>query len=179
VAESLGVERHIVTRLDLGSVGGSALTDDLPVPKDRSDEEIGGGIPVTYVPARNTVFLSIALAGRRRSRLTTSSSASTPSTTAATRTADPSTSRPSQRMADLATKTGVEGRPITFHAPLLHLRKEEIVRRGLELGVNFRLTRSCYDPTTSGEACGACDSCRLRLRAFEACGVPDPAPYRP
>jgi 7-cyano-7-deazaguanine synthase len=82
-------------------------------------------------------------------------------------------------MADLATKTGVEGRPITFHAPLLHLRKEEIVRRGLELGVNFRLTRSCYDPTTSGEACGACDSCRLRLRAFEACGVPDPAPYRP
>ena len=179
VAASHGVVRHVVTTIDLRVFGGSALTGDLPVPKDRPEEEMARRIPVTYVPARNTIFLSFAIAwaevlGARDLFL---------GVNALDYSGYPDC-RPEylaafQRMADLATRAGVEdGRPTTIHAPLLEIGKADIVRRGLDLGVELGLTRSCYDPDPAGRACGCCDSCRLRLRAFADCGTRDPAPYR-
>jgi 7-cyano-7-deazaguanine synthase len=179
VAASLGVRKHVVTTIDLRLFGGSALTDDLPVPKDRSEDSMGEEIPITYVPARNTIFLSFAIAwaevlGARDVFLGVNALdySGYPD-------CRPEYLEAFQRMASLATRAGVEGGGgTTIHAPLLSMRKVEIVRRGLELGVDLALTRSCYDPGPGDEACGRCDSCILRLRAFAECGTPDPAPYR-
>ncbi len=178
VAEAAGVAEHVITRIDLRTFGGSALTSDLSVPKGRSAEEMDTGIPVTYVPARNTIFLSFALAWAEVLESTDIYIGINALDYSGYPDCRPAYLRAFQKMADLATKAGVEGRTrTTIHAPLLELRKQDIIRRGLALGVDYGLTRSCYDPAEDGAACGRCDSCQLRLRAFEACGTPDPAPY--
>jgi 7-cyano-7-deazaguanine synthase len=173
------VEHHVVTDLDLRVFGGSALTDDLPVPKDRDLDAMHGGIPSTYVPARNTIFLSLALAWAE----TLDAGDIFLGVNALDYSGYPDC-RPEyleafQRMATLATRRGVErGRGITIHAPLLRLTKREIIELGLGLGVDYAATISCYDPAPGGEACGRCDACQLRLRGFAEAGVRDPAPYR-
>jgi 7-cyano-7-deazaguanine synthase len=177
VAEHLGAARHVIVDVDLRRFGGSALTDDVDVPKDRSADEIGHGIPVTYVPARNTIFLSHALAwaevlGAHAIHL---------GVNALDYSGYPDC-RPDyiaafERMANLATRAGVEGEPITIHTPLICSSKAEIIARGLALGVDFSLTWSCYDPAPGAVACGRCDSCQLRLNGFAAAGMADPVSY--
>jgi 7-cyano-7-deazaguanine synthase len=180
IARAAGVAGHVVAKIDLRVFGGSALTADIDVPKDRSESEMGGGIPITYVPARNTIFLSFALAYAE----TLEASDIFVGVNALDYSGYPDC-RPEyieafERMANLATKAGVEGtQRLTIHAPLMQLTKEGIIRRGLELGVDYALTQSCYDPDAQGRACGGCDACTLRLRGFAAVGVPDPAPYAP
>jgi 7-cyano-7-deazaguanine synthase len=178
VAAAIGVQRHVVVDIDLRQFGGSALTDNLPVPKTRSLDEIGQGIPITYVPARNTIFLSYALALAEVS----GSSDIFVGVNALDYSGYPDC-RPEyiaafQQMANLATKAGVEGKSMTIHTPLIALTKADIIRRGQELGVDFALTLSCYDPTRDGIACGQCDACLLRLRGFAEVGIKDPAYYR-
>ena len=178
VAERMGVARHVVVEIDLRVFGGSALTGDLEVPKHRPAESMAEGIPVTYVPARNTIFLSYALAwaevlGARDIFI---------GVNALDYSGYPDC-RPEyiaafEAMANLATRAGVEGERLTVRAPLIHLTKAEIVRLGLELGVDYALTSTCYDPSPSGEACGACDACQLRLKGFQEAGVADPVPYQ-
>ena len=178
VAEAVGVTRHVEQWLDLRAFGGSALTDDIDVPKDRDEAMMGEGIPVTYVPARNTVFLSLALAwaealgafdlfvgvncvdysGYPDCRL--------------------EYLRAFETLANLATKAGVEGTgKFVVHAPFLTSTKDQIIARGMALGVDYGLTHSCYDPTPGGLACGRCDSCVLRLAAFAKLGMTDPVGY--
>jgi 7-cyano-7-deazaguanine synthase len=179
VAKGMAVAHHIVCDIDLRVFGGSALTADIAVPKDRDDGEMGTGIPITYVPARNTVFLSFALAWAE----VLGSSDVFVGVNALDYSGYPDC-RPEyveafERMANLATKAGVEGRQnLKIHAPLMHLSKEGIIRRGLELGVDYAHTHSCYDPDAEGRACGHCDSCQLRLRGFHAVGMSDPGAYQ-
>jgi 7-cyano-7-deazaguanine synthase len=179
VGRRLGVRDHVVIAVDLRAFGGSALTSDIAVPKHRSVDEIGPNIPVTYVPARNTIFLSFALAWAE----VLGSHDIFLGVNALDYSGYPDC-RPEyieayQRMADLATRAGVEGgRPLTIHTPLIRLTKAEIIRRGLTLGVDYGLTFSCYDPSPAGVACGACDSCLLRLKGFSANGIADPIAYR-
>lgn len=175
VARALGITDHVVTQVDLAAFGGSALTDAaIAVPHDRSDAEIGRGIPVTYVPARNTVFLSLALAMAE----TRSADAIVLGINAVDYSGYPDC-RPEYldafaRMATLATRAGVEGRPLEFLAPLVDLTKEAIIRLGLALGLDHGLTTSCYDPAPGGRPCGGCDSCRIRAAGFAAAGAADP-----
>ena len=174
VAQSLGVRQHLVIPIDLRAFGGSALTADIAVPKDGETT----GIPVTYVPARNTVFLSFALAWAE----VLSSSDIFIGVNAIDYSGYPDC-RPEfiaafQRMANLATKAGVEGRThLKIHTPLIRLSKREIIELARELRVDLRLTHSCYDPDTAGRACGRCDSCRLRLKGFAEAGLRDPLDY--
>ena len=175
VARALGAASHAVVRIDLRAIGGSALTGDLEVPKDRA--RIGEGIPATYVPARNTVFLSFALAlaeVRGAEDIFIGANALDYSGYPDCR---PEYIAAFERMARLATKAGVEGRPLSIRAPLIGMRKREIIQRGLELGVDFGLTHSCYDPDPEGRACGRCDACLRRRRGFDEAGVRDPLPY--
>lgn len=175
VAAALGAREHVVLDVDLRAVGGSALTADMPVP--RNGPAPPGAIPSTYVPARNTVFLALALAlaeARGAQEIYIGVNAVDYSGYPDCR---PEFIAAFERLAALATRAGVEGRPIHIRAPLLHLPKHEIIRRGLALGVDYGLTRSCYDPDPAGRGCGECDSCRLRLAAFAQLGLPDPAPY--
>lgn len=177
VAAAGGACEHLIVDLDLRVFGGSALTADIDVPKDRDPTAAGDEIPITYVPARNTIFLSYALAlaeVRESADIFIGVNAVDYSGYPDCR---PEYVAAFERMAGLATRAGVEGKPVQIHAPLLHMTKEQIIRRGLELGVDYGLTRSCYDPDASGRACGRCDSCRLRLAAFKRVGFPDPAPY--
>ena len=177
VASVLGAERHIILPLDLSAFGGSALTDDIAVPKDGVGTEEGGGIPVTYVPARNTIFLSLALgwaeaAGARDLFI---------GVNALDYSGYPDC-RPEfiaafEGLAEIATKAGVEGQRFTIHAPLQHMTKADIVREGQRLGVDMGLSWSCYDPAPGGVHCGTCDSCRLRSKGFEDAGIPDPTVY--
>jgi len=175
IAGRHGARRHVVIDFDLRTFGGSALTGDLPVPKDRSADEIGHGIPVTYVPARNTIFLSFALAWAE----TLGSADIFIGVNALDYSGYPDC-RPQyieafQRMANLATRAGVEGgRPLTIHAPLIRMTKAQIIREGLRLGVDYALTSSCYDPGTEGRPCGRCDACLLRARGFAEAGAADP-----
>jgi 7-cyano-7-deazaguanine synthase len=177
VAKALGAKEHRAVKIDSRIFGGSALTDSVDVPKGRSEKEIASGVPITYVPARNTIFLSCALAWTEvlgasdifiginaldysgypdcRSEFITAF----------------------ENLANLATKSGVEGQRFRIHAPLISLSKAEIIRRGTELGVDFSLTHSCYDPTADGRACGRCDSCQIRLKGFHAAGLQDPIAY--
>jgi 7-cyano-7-deazaguanine synthase len=178
VAARTGVADQVVVDLDLRRFGGSALTADLEVPKDRSEEEIGRGIPATYVPARNTIFLAYALAyaevlGARDVFLGVNhlDASGYPD-------CRPEYVEAFQRLASLATKAGVEGRGVTIHAPLIAMTKAEIVRTGLALGVDYGATTSCYDPAEDGGACGRCDACQLRRKGFAEAGVPDPTRYR-
>jgi len=175
VAKAQGVARHEILDLDLRRFGGSALTSDLAVPKDRSPTEMADGIPVTYVPARNTIFLSFALAWAEvlgAADIFVGVNALDYSGYPDCR---PEYLAAFQTMADLATKAGVEGvQRLKIHAPLIAMSKAEIVRTGLALGVNYALTSSCYDPSPAGEACGRCDACVLRLKGFAEAGVRDP-----
>lgn len=178
VAERAGVARHVITEIDLRVFGGSALTSDVPVPKGRLVEEMASGIPITYVPARNTVFLAFALAFAE----TVSAFDIYIGVNALDYSGYPDC-RPEfidafERLANLATRAGVEGTArMQIRAPLLRLTKSEIIQLGLTLGVDYGLTRSCYDPLDDGISCGECDSCQLRLRGFATVGLQDPAPY--
>lgn len=174
VTKSLGAEVHEVMSLDIGWMGGSALTDpSIDVP-----DKPGSGIPVTYVPARNTVFLSVALGWAETlgaQHIFIGANAVDYSGYPDCR---PVFIRAFEQLANVATKAGVEGRPFHIHAPLIQLSKAEIIRRGTALGINFALTLSCYDPGPEGEACGVCESCRLRAQGFRDAGVEDPTRYR-
>jgi len=178
VARALGVAEHRVVEVDLRAFGGSALTSDMAVPKGRNPAEMSEGIPVTYVPARNTIFLSFALAFAE----VLPSQDIFIGVNALDYSGYPDC-RPEfisafEQMANLATKAGVEGRQrLRIHAPLISLSKAEIIRRGLELGVDFGLTSSCYDPSSNGNPCGMCDSCLLRQKGFRENGISDPLPY--
>ncbi len=179
VARAGGANEHRIASIDLRAFGGSALTADIDVPKGRSPEEMGSGIPITYVPARNTIFLSYALAWAE----VLGSSDIFIGVNALDYSGYPDC-RPEfiaafERMANLATKAGVEGRQaLTIHAPLISLTKAEIIRKGLELGVDYSLTSSCYDPSPTGQPCGGCDSCVLRQKGFRENGLVDPLQYR-
>jgi 7-cyano-7-deazaguanine synthase len=179
IAKRAEVGRHIIQPIDLRSIGGSALTADIAVPKGRGREEIGAGIPVTYVPARNTIFLSFALAWAEMLEATDIFIGVNALDYSGYPDCRPEYIEAFEAMANLATKAGVEGPArLVIHTPLIELTKAGIIRKGLDLGVDFALTRSCYDPSPDGAACGECDSCVLRLRGFAEAGARDPAPYR-
>jgi 7-cyano-7-deazaguanine synthase len=181
VAASLGVVEHRQIDIDLRAFGGSALTDDaIAVPKDRSDEELGGTeIPVTYVPARNTIFLSYALGFAEVIGSVDIFVGVNALDYSGYPDCRPEFIAAFQAMGRLATRAGVEGGALTIHAPLIAMTKAEIIRTGVDLGVDYALTLSCYDPTPAGEACGGCDSCVLRRKGFAEAGVPDPTRYAP
>ncbi len=178
VARALGAATHRVEDVDLRSLGGSALTADLPVPKDRSGGEIGHGIPPTYVPARNTLFLAYALAWAEVIPARDIFLGVNALDYSGYPDCRPEFLAAFERVANLGTRLGVEEGSFRIHAPLLHLTKAEIITRGRDLGVDFGLTRTCYDPDAAGAACGRCDACALRLRAFAQLGLTDPAPYQ-
>ena len=174
VAQQAGVAQHVIVDFDLRQFGGSALTSTIDVPKGRSVREMGEGIPLTYVPARNTIFLSFALAWAE----TLSASDIFIGVNSLDYSGYPDC-RPEyieayERMANLATKAGVEGtQRLKIHTPLIHRSKAQIIRRGLDLGVDYSITSSCYDPGPEGQPCGSCDSCLLRAKGFEEVGQPD------
>jgi len=177
VAKSLGAREHRTVKIDNQIFGGSALTNDVDVPKSRSEEEIGSGIPATYVPARNTIFLAHALAWAE----TIGAGHIFIGANAIDYSGYPDC-RPEfialfEMLANVGTKAGAEGARIQIHAPLIKLSKAEIIRKGVELQVDLSLTHSCYDPRPDGRACGECDSCQLRLKGFREAGVTDPIKY--
>ena len=178
IAARADVESHVIAEINLRAFGGSALTADIDVPKGRSLDEMGSGIPVTYVPARNTIFLSFALAlaeVRESSDIFIGVNALDYSGYPDCR---PEYIEAFERMANLATRTSIEGRTsMRIHTPLIELTKGEIVARGLSLGVDYSLTSTCYDPSAEGLACGSCDACLLRLKGFAEIGMGDPARY--
>jgi 7-cyano-7-deazaguanine synthase len=179
VARQQQVKRHVTVDIDLRTFGGSALTSELAVPKHSSADAIGTGIPITYVPARNTIFLSFALAYAETLGAVDIFIGVNALDYSGYPDCRPEYIAAFERMANLATKAGVEGAaPLKIHAPLMHLTKSQIIQRGLTLGVDYSLTRSCYDPTPQGLACGACDSCLLRLRGFAEIGATDPIAYQ-
>ena len=179
VAERLGIRRHVVLDIDLRAFGGSALTGDLDVPKDTPIDEIGQRIPSTYVPARNTIFLAFAVGWSEvlgASDIFLGANALDYSGYPDCRT---EFVQSFQTMANLATRAGVEGgQRFTIHTPLITLSKREIVEQGVALGVDYGITRTCYDPSPDGAACGRCDACLLRLKGFREAGLEDPAPYQ-
>jgi 7-cyano-7-deazaguanine synthase len=178
IATTLGVTKHVVLDLDLRAFGGSALTDDIPVPKDRSDAEIGDGIPVTYVPARNTVFLSLALAWAEALDARAIFIGVNALDFSGYPDCRPAFIDAFQQVAGLGTKVGAEQDvPIEIRTPLISLSKAEIIRRGMALGVDYALTVSCYDPADDGSACGHCDACLLRKKGFAEAGIPDLTRY--
>lgn len=180
VAAAGGSEDHLVVRVDLRAIGGSALTDDgIDVPRHERVEEIGGGIPVTYVPARNLIFLSLALAKAEAVGAAAISLGVNAIDYSGYPDCRPAFVESFRRTAGLATRVGVEERPVEIRTPLVEMTKPEIIRRGADLGVDYGLTHSCYAPDDLGRACGRCDSCLLRRAGFERAGVPDPTRYAP
>jgi 7-cyano-7-deazaguanine synthase len=179
VAHALRVSRHEIVEFDLRRFGGSALTDEIAVPKDRTPSELATGIPVTYVPARNTIFLSFSLAWAEVVGAADIFIGVTALDYSGYPDCRPEYVAAFQTMADLATRAGVEGgQRLRIHTPLIALSKREIILTGLSLGLDYALTTSCYDPAPAGEACGRCDACLLRLKGFAEAGVPDPIRYR-
>ena len=177
IAKSLGAKRHLIVKIDKQIFGGSALTDDVDVPKSRSDAEISRGIPVTYVPARNTIFLAHALGWAE----TIGAGHIFIGANAIDYSGYPDC-RPEfimlfETLANVATKAGVEGARLQIHAPLIKMSKADIVRKAVELDVDLSLTHSCYDPLPDGRACGQCDSCQLRQKGFREAGAKDPIQY--
>ena len=178
VGNALGATRHLEIHAELGAFGGSTLVGDGEIPKDRGDDEISHGIPSTYVPARNTVLLSLALAWAETLGAFDLFVGVNCVDYSGYPDCRPEYLRAFETLANLATKVGVEGTgQFTVHAPLLRLTKEEIITRGRELGVDYALTHSCYDPSANGLSCGRCDSCTIRLAAFAKLGLEDPAAY--
>lgn len=178
VADAIGVAEHLVINVDIEQISGSSLTDDIDVPKDRDEISMSREIPVTYVPARNTIFLSYALAWAEvleSSDIFIGVNAIDYSGYPDCR---PEYTEAFERMANLATKAGVEGiTKIRIRTPLIHLTKAQIIKKGVELGIDYSLTHSCYDPGPQGLACGRCDSCFLRKKGFKEAGVTDPTRY--
>lgn len=178
VISFLGIDHHVVIDFDLRSIGGSALTDNIAVPKDRNAQQISQGIPSTYVPARNTIFLSFALALAERIEAQDIFFGANQLDYSGYPDCREEYIRAFEQMANLATKAGIEGTSkICIHAPLLHMSKAAIIRKGHALGVDYSLTWSCYDPQADERACGHCDSCQLRLKGFAEAGLPDPIDY--
>ena len=178
IAEACNLTDHIITEIDLRAFGGSALTDDIDVPKDRSESTMSGSIPVTYVPARNTIFLSFALAWAEVLQSNDIFLGVNSMDYSGYPDCRPEYIQSFQAMANLATKAGVDGaQSITIHTPLISMTKGEIISKGLALGVDYSLTHSCYDPDKAGNACGRCDSCRIRLKGFQEAGTADPINY--
>ena len=171
VAAALGVQRHLELSVDLSRIGGSALTSNIDVPKDRA---IDDRIPVTYVPARNTVLLSLALAWAEALGITDIGIGANALDYSGYPDCRPEYMQAFEAMANLATKAGVEGARFLIHAPLMQMGKAEIIRRGLSLGLDYSLTHSCYDPLENGQPCGRCDSCVLRAKGFAEAGIEDP-----
>jgi 7-cyano-7-deazaguanine synthase len=175
IAKSFNAKEHIIVDIDLRQFGGSALTDDIDVPKDRSEDQMGTGIPITYVPARNTIFLSYALAWAevldcRHIHLGVNvlDYSGYPD-------CRPEYIESFEKMANLATKASVEGEEkLSIHTPLINLTKAEIIQKGIQLNVDYSLTSSCYDPSPEGEPCSQCDSCQLRVKGFSEVGIDDP-----
>jgi 7-cyano-7-deazaguanine synthase len=174
VARSMGVSEHLIARVNLNEIGASALTANIEVPKDRSAAEIDSRIPVTYVPARNTVFLSLALAWAEAIDSRDIFIGVNALDYSGYPDCRPEYIEAFTRVANLGTKAGVEGKDFRIHTPLISLTKGQIVTEGLKLGVDFSLTHSCYDPDTNGKPCRRCDSCLLRLKGFEEAGIKDP-----
>lgn len=178
VAARIGVAQHVIVDIDLRLFGGSALTDEIAVPKGRSLEEMGQGIPITYVPARNTIFLSFALAWAEVLEANDIFIGVNVLDYSGYPDCRPEYIHAYEQMANLATKAGVEGRQrLTIHTPLIAMNKAQIIQQGLQLGVDYSLTLSCYDPSPAGEACGHCDACLLRLKGFAESGRRDPVAY--
>jgi len=177
-AAALGARQHLVIRIDLGKIGGSALTDEIAVPHGRSEEQLASGIPVTYVPARNTIFLSYALAWAEVLEAADIFIGVNAVDYSGYPDCRPEYIRAFEAMANLAIKAAVEGKlKISIRTPLIRMTKAEIIRTGTELGVDYRLTHSCYDPDARGRACGDCDSCLLRKKGFREAGISDPTVY--
>lgn len=177
VANVTGVKEHLVLNIDLGCMGGSALTDKIDVPKAENLSEISSGVPITYVPARNTVFLSYALAlaeVKKSNDIFLGVNAVDYSGYPDCR---PEYIDAFEKLANLATKAGVEGNKVHIRAPLINMTKAEIIQRGFSLGVDYTITHSCYDPDDSGRACGSCDSCLFRKKGFDDAGIDDPTIY--
>jgi 7-cyano-7-deazaguanine synthase len=178
VAKTLETHDHLILRLDLGKIGGSALTDQIDVPKSTSQEFMKAGIPVTYVPARNTIFLSYALAWAEVLNAFNIYIGVTAIDYSGYPDCRPEYIASFEEMANLATKAGVEGKDrFKIQTPLIRLTKAQIIQKGLALGVDYSLTHSCYDPSSEGLACGKCDSCIYRQKGFQALGLIDPVPY--
>jgi 7-cyano-7-deazaguanine synthase len=179
VAQSLGITHHVVASVDLRAFGGSALTADIEVPKSRTIQEISGDIPVTYVPARNTIFLSMALGWCEVLNAQDIFIGVNAVDYSGYPDCRPEFLEAFERLANLATKAGVEGvSRFQIHAPLLHMTKSQIISAGVAAGVDYSLTHSCYDPTPEGFACGACDSCIIRRNGFLEAGISDPTHYK-
>jgi 7-cyano-7-deazaguanine synthase len=177
VAESLGAKEHRVAKIDLRIFGGSALTDEIAVPKQRSQTEIERGIPITYVPARNTIFLAYALAWAEVIPANDIFLGVNAIDYSGYPDCRPEFIEAFENLANIGTKAGLEGRHLNIHTPLIKLSKADIIRKGVELSVDFSLTHSCYDPTPEGLACGECDSCLLRLKGFREARIKDPIRY--
>ena len=178
IAKAIGAREHLVVNIDLATIGGSALTDSMDVPKGRSEGEMRQGIPPTYVPARNTIFLSYALAWAEV--LGTSDIFIGVNSIDYSGYPDcrPEYIEAFERMANLATKAAIEGKTrLKIRTPLIHMTKAEIIKKGIELGIDYSMTHSCYDPSDEGSACGQCDSCLLRKKGFREAGVQDPTGY--
>ena len=176
VAQTIDVKKHSIVNIDLAQFGGSALTDDIDVPKDRDESDMTD-IPVTYVPARNTVFLSMALAWAETLGTTDIFIGVNALDYSGYPDCRPEFIESFERTANLATKAGVSGNQFKIHTPLIHLTKAEIIRKGIELGVDYGMTTSCYDPQENGDPCGRCDACTLRLKGFKEDGLEDPLNY--
>jgi 7-cyano-7-deazaguanine synthase len=179
VAKAAGAARHTIVAIDLRAIGGSALTANIDVPKDRDQEEMGHGIPVTYVPARNTIFLGLALGFAESVGAFDIFIGANVLDYSGYPDCRPEFMQAFEQMANLATKASVEGRGrFRIHAPLVQMTKAEIIRTGVDLGVDYSLTLSCYDPDQRGRACGRCDSCQLRKKGFAEANVADPTIYQ-
>lgn len=179
IAAAGGVAKHIIVDIDLAMFGGSALTADIEVPKDRDIKDMSSGIPVTYVPARNTIFLSYALAWAEVLPAFDIFIGVNALDYSGYPDCRPEYISAFQKMANLATRSGVEGSStISIRTPLLEMTKSQIIERGRQLGVDYSLTTTCYDPDAAGRACGACDACLLRLKGFENLGLSDPVEYQ-
>lgn len=179
IAAHFGVRDHVIVNIDLRAFGGSALTSDLDVPKNRNASEMSDGIPSTYVPARNTIFLSFALAMAESRGIRDIFIGVNAIDYSGYPDCRPEYIAAFQTMGNLATKASVEGDPFAIHTPLIDLQKADIIKRGLELGIDYAMTCTCYDPDLEGNACGQCDACSLRLKGFAQNGIKDPAAYRP
>ena len=177
IVKHLNLDKHTILTMDLNQIGGSALTDSIDVPKQRSNEQINEGIPITYVPARNTIFLSYALAVAEVEEASSIYIGANSLDYSGYPDCRPEFIEAFEKLANLATKAAVEGSKIQIKAPLIDLSKAEIIKRGTELGLDYSLTFSCYDPVKEGLACGQCDSCILRKKGFLEASVPDPTNY--
>jgi len=177
VATVIGAKKHLVIDIDLGRIGGSALTDDIDVPKGRDEKEMQD-IPITYVPARNTVFLSYALAWAEVLEASDIFIGVNAIDYSGYPDCRPAFIKAYEDMANLATKAGIEGRRLKIRTPLIDLTKAQIIKKGIKLGIDYSITHSCYDPSSDGKACGQCDSCLLRKKGFADAGIDDPTIYK-